>query len=169
MYFDPYNYKSLPTCESSLKVKMTKALFTRHGESMSKLLKLVHIDVCETMTIQARSGYCFFITLTNDMSRFQYVYLMKYKFEAIDRFKEYRAEVAKQARKCIKALQSNRGGEYLTREFLDCLKENVIVSKWTPPSTPQHNRIAKRRNCILYDVIHVVLQQSPQIILGIFF
>ena len=45
------------------------------------------------MLIQARGGYEYFITFTDDYSRFGYVYLMKRKFETFEKFKEFRAEV----------------------------------------------------------------------------
>ncbi|KAL0457765.1 UNVERIFIED_CONTAM: hypothetical protein Slati_0403700 [Sesamum latifolium] len=45
-----------------------------------------------------------------------------------------------------KALRSDRGGEYLSDEFIDYLKENGILSQWTPPGMPQLNGVAKRRN-----------------------
>ncbi|KAL0448743.1 UNVERIFIED_CONTAM: hypothetical protein Slati_1430700 [Sesamum latifolium] len=49
-----------------------------------------------------------------------------YKSEAFGRFKEYRLEVENQTNRKIKALRSDRGGEYLSGEFIDYLKENGI-------------------------------------------
>ena len=74
------------------------------------------------MSTQARGGYSYFIMFTDDRSRFGYVYLMKYKSEAFDKFKEYQRMVEKQTDKSIKTLRSNRGGEYLSSEFFDYLK-----------------------------------------------
>ncbi|KAL0405739.1 UNVERIFIED_CONTAM: hypothetical protein Slati_3887800 [Sesamum latifolium] len=50
-------------------------------------------------------------------------------------------------------LPACRGGEYLTGEFLDYLKENGIVSQWTPPGMPQLNGVAERRNQTLLDMV----------------
>nr|GFC60315.1 hypothetical protein [Tanacetum cinerariifolium] len=41
--------------------------------------------------------------------------------------------------KTIKALRSDRGGEYISYEFKDYLKACGIVQQLTPPYTPQHN------------------------------
>jgi DUF971 family protein len=49
--------------------------------------------------ICAIGGYIYFITFTDDHSRYDYVYLMKYKFESFERFKEFRNEVEKQTGK----------------------------------------------------------------------
>ena len=46
----------------------------------------------------------YFITFTDDYSRYGYVYLMKRKFEAFEKFKEFWAEVENQLGKRIKAI-----------------------------------------------------------------
>ncbi|KAL0413391.1 UNVERIFIED_CONTAM: hypothetical protein Sradi_1540800 [Sesamum radiatum] len=57
------------------------------------LLNLVHTDICGPLNNPARGGYSYFITFNDDHSRYGYVYLMRYKSEAIGRLKEYRLEV----------------------------------------------------------------------------
>ena len=75
--------------------KMTKTSFSGYGERTSELLALVHIDVYGLITTQARRRYSYFITFTDDLLRFGYVYRMKHKFEAFDKFKEYQGMVEK--------------------------------------------------------------------------
>ena len=82
---------------------------------------------------------------------------MKYKLEAFEKFKEFKNEVEKQLGKSIKTLRSDRGGEYLSQEFLDYLVEDGIQSQWTPPYTPQHNGVAKRRNQTLLDMVRSMM------------
>ncbi|KAL0439755.1 UNVERIFIED_CONTAM: hypothetical protein Slati_2458500 [Sesamum latifolium] len=41
----------------------------------------------------------------------------------------------------------------LSGEFIDYLKENGILSQWTPPGTPQLNGVAERRNRTLLDMV----------------
>ncbi|KAL0373376.1 UNVERIFIED_CONTAM: putative mitochondrial protein [Sesamum radiatum] len=82
---------------------------------------------------------------------------MRYKSEAFGRFKEYRLEVENQTNRKIKALRSDRGGEYLSGEFIDYLKENGILSQWTPTGTPQLNRVAERRNRTLLDMVRSMM------------
>ena len=101
---------------------MTKAPFIGRGESAGDLLGLIHSDVCGPMSSLARIGYSYFITFTDDYSRFGYVYLMKHKSESFERFMDFKNEVQNQLGKSIKALRSDRGGEYLSDEFHDHLK-----------------------------------------------
>ena len=44
-----------------------------------------------------------------------------------------------------------------SREFLDYLKENGIVSQWTPPGTPQLNGVSERRNRTLLDMVRSMM------------
>ena len=77
-----------------------------------------------------------FVYCINTYSIYGQVYLLKYKSEVFEKFKEYKSEVENQLGKSIKVLRSDRGGEYLSQEFQDYLKENGILSQWTPPYTP---------------------------------
>ena len=74
---------------------MTKLPFVGHGERATDLLALVHTDVCGPFHVPARGNYFYFITFTDDMSRFGYVFMMKHKSEAFEKFKEFRHEVEK--------------------------------------------------------------------------
>ena len=82
--------------ESCLDGKMTKRPFPAKDNRTNALLELVHADVCGPINIIGRGGYKYFVTLTDDYSRYGYVYLMQYKLEAFKKFKEFRAEVKKQ-------------------------------------------------------------------------
>ncbi|KAL0445227.1 UNVERIFIED_CONTAM: hypothetical protein Slati_2245400 [Sesamum latifolium] len=136
---------------------MTKKPFVGQSAIANGLLDLVHTDVCGPLSIPARGGFSYFITFTDDHSRYGYVYLMRYKSEAFGRFKEYRLEVENQTNRKIKALRSDRGGEYLSGEFIVHLKENGILSQWTPPGTPQLNGVAERRNRTLLDMVRSMM------------
>ena len=118
------------------------------------------------MSMHARGGFVYFITFIDDYSRYGYLYLMRYKFEAFEKFKEFRNEVEKQLGRSIKSLRSDRGGEYLSQAFLDYLRDNGILSQWTPPYTPQHNGVVERRNQALLDMVRSMMGKA-EILLGL--
>ena len=144
---------SLPTSESCLEGKMTKRPFNAKGNRATECLELIHSDVCGPFNVQARGGYEYFVTFTDDYSRYGHVYLMRRKFDTFEKFKEYQALVEKQLGKVIKTLRSDRGGEYLLGEFEDHLKEEGIISQLTAPCTPQQNGVSKRRNRTPMDMV----------------
>ena len=76
-----------------------------------------------------------FSAFTNDLSRHEYIYLMKHKSETFEKFKEFQSEVENHRNKKIKFLRSDRGGEYLSYEFGLHIKQCGIVSQFTPPGT----------------------------------
>ena len=61
---------------------------------------------------------------------------MKHKSESFKKFKVFKNEVQNQLGKNIKILRSDRGGEYLSQEFIDHLRDCGIISQLTPPGTP---------------------------------
>ena len=78
-------------------------------ERATNLLEIIHNDVCGPMSVEARGGYRYVLTLDDDLSRYGYVYLMKHKSETFEKFKEFQSEVENQHDRKIKFLQSDRG------------------------------------------------------------
>ncbi|GJT34521.1 retrotransposon protein, putative, ty1-copia subclass [Tanacetum coccineum] len=126
-------------CVSCLSGKMTRKSFPHCPERATDLLGIIHTDVCGLIRYVSRQGASYFITFTDDYSRYGYVYLLKHKHEVFETFKVFKNEVENQLGKTIKALRSDRGGEYISQEFKDYLKACGIVQQLTPPYTPQHN------------------------------
>ena len=82
--------------------KMTKTPFSGTMERATDLLEIIHTDVCDPMSVEARGGYRYVLTLTDDLSRYGYVYLMKHKSETFEKFKEFQSEVENHRNKKIK-------------------------------------------------------------------
>ena len=159
-YLDEFDPNSYDVCESCLLGKMPKSPFSGKGERATKMLAIIHSDVCGPMSSQARGGYEYFVTFTDDALHYGYMGLMRHKSETFEKFKEFRHEVEKQTGKSIKTLRSDRGGEYLSNEFLGYLKEYGILSQWTPPGTPQLNGVSERRNRTLLDMVRSMMSHT---------
>ncbi|GJY04159.1 retrotransposon protein, putative, ty1-copia subclass [Tanacetum coccineum] len=138
--------ESFDQCVSCLSGKMTRKSFSHRPEMATDLLGIIHTDVCGPLRHVSRQGASYFITFTDDYSRYGYVYLLKHKHEVFETFKVFTNEVENQLEKTIKALRSDSGGEYISQEFKDYLKACVIVQQLTPPYTSQHNGVSERRN-----------------------
>jgi len=83
------DYESLGTCEPCLMGKMNKTPFSGTMERATDLLEIIHTDACGPMNIEARSGYRYFLTFIDDLSRYGYIYLMKDNSETFEKFKEF--------------------------------------------------------------------------------
>ena len=73
--------------------KMTKTPFFGTMERATDLLEIIHTDVCGPMSVEASGEYRHFLTFTDDLSRYGYIYLMKHKYETFEKFKEFQSEV----------------------------------------------------------------------------
>ena len=86
------DYESLGTCKPCLIGKMTKTQFSGTMERATDLLEIIHTDLCGPMNIEGRSRYHYFLTFTDDLSRYGYIYLMKHKSGTFEKFKELISE-----------------------------------------------------------------------------
>jgi hypothetical protein len=110
-----------------------------------------------------------FITFTDDYYRYGYIYPICEQYEALEKFKVFKAEVENQHDAKIKVVRSDRGGEYYGRHppygqvpvpFVNFLQENGIVAQYSLPYEPQQNGVAKRWNCTLMDMVRSMLSNS---------
>jgi hypothetical protein len=108
-------------------------------------LEIIHTDICGPFSMKSVDGYDSFIIFTDDYSRYGYIYPIKERSEALDKFKIFRAEVENQHDKGIKIVRSNRGGEYYGRQtpygqvrgpFARFLQENRIFAQYSMPGKP---------------------------------
>ncbi|GJU44687.1 retrotransposon protein, putative, ty1-copia subclass [Tanacetum coccineum] len=123
---------------------MTQKSFPHRPKRATDLLGIIHTDVCGPLRHVSKQGASYFITFMDDYSRYGYVYLLKHKHEVFETFKVFINEVENQFGKTIKALRSDRGGEYISQDFKDYLKACGIIQQLTPLYTPQHNGSATR-------------------------
>ena len=79
--------ESLGAYEPCLMGKMTKTPFSGTMERATYLLEMIHTDVCGPMSVEVRGGYRYFLTFTDDLSRYGYIYLMKHKSGTFEKFK----------------------------------------------------------------------------------
>jgi len=108
-FLESLDYESFDACEPCLLGKMTKTLFFGTMERATDLLEIIHIDVCDPMSVDARGEYRYFLTFIDDLSRYGYIYLMKHKSETFENFKEFQSKVENHRNKKIKFLRSDHG------------------------------------------------------------
>ena len=122
--------------ESCLQGKMTRSPFVGQMARAKDLLEIIHSNVCGPFSEIDRGGFFYFMTFIDDLSRYGHLFLIKNKSESFEKFKEFKAQVENPIGKSIKTFRSDRGGEYLSTEFIKFLSEEGIVSQLMPPGTP---------------------------------
>ncbi|RVW12961.1 Retrovirus-related Pol polyprotein from transposon TNT 1-94 [Vitis vinifera] len=171
------DFSDFETCVVCLKGKMTAKTRKEKIDRCESILDLIHTDICGPLSPTALGGYKYFITFIDDFSRFGYVELIHEKSDSLNVFKAFKAKVELQLGKPIKAVKSDRGGEYYGRydetgrnpgPFAKFLLECGIDAKYTLPGTPQQNGVAERRNRTLLDMVRCMLSNSslPEFLWG---
>ncbi|KAL2249805.1 UNVERIFIED_CONTAM: Retrovirus-related Pol polyprotein from transposon TNT 1-94, partial [Sesamum indicum] len=129
-------------------------------ERDSEILDLVHTDICEFNGVLTRDHKRYFITFIDDCSRNCYVFLMKNKDEALDKFILFKNEAETQTGKKLKRLRSDRGEEYESSKFNEYCQTFGIIHEETPPYSPSSNGMAERKNRTFKDMINSFLLTS---------
>ena len=153
-----FQIDSKQKCEICVEAKLTRSSF-QTIERNTEPLELIHSDVCDLKFVQTRGGNKYFITFIDDSTKYCYVYLLKTKDEALEKFILYKNEVENQLNKRIKRLRSDRGGEYET-PIGDFCAQHGIVHEVTPPYSPQSNGVAERKNRTLKEMMNAMLISS---------
>ena len=147
-------------CETCIKCKSSIQPFQRSDSKSSGLLDIVHSDIAGPMRNQSLGGNRYFLTFIDDYSRYITVFIIRYKSQTLQCFKEFVALAEKQTGRKVKILRSDNGTEYTNGAFQDYLKINGIIHQTSAPHTPQQNGIAERMNRTLVEMARSMLSDS---------
>ena len=117
----------------------------------------MYTDVCGPMQTQSQGGSHYFITFSDDYSCYSMTYFLKKKSEALEKFKEFKEAAENETGVKIKALRADRGGEYLSKEFM---KRWGIRSESTVAYSPQQNGVAEQLNRTLVEAARSMMYQA---------
>lgn len=116
-------------------------------------MKIVHIDINGPFSPTICDNKSF-ITFIDVFSRYGYLYLMKQKSEALEKFKIFKTEIEKQLGKVIKVVGYDHGGKYYGKydstgqhmgPFAKYLQDYGIVPQYTMSDTPEQNGVVERQ------------------------
>lgn len=140
--------------------KMTAKPFSTREKKSTRILEIVHTDLCQPSKIRSEGGNRYFVSFIDDLSGWCMLYMLKGKDQVFETFKSYKSFVEKQTGAKIKALQSDNGREYCNGQFDAYLKQEGIKRRLTVPYTPQQNGVAERFNRTIVDMARCLLIQS---------
>lgn len=126
--------------------------FHQSSYKSTQPLELVHTDVFGPVRQDSIGGMKYMITFIDDYSRFLWVFFMKEKSEALNKFKLFKVEAETLTGHKVRVLRSDNGGEYRSQEFTDFLNECKIKRQLTCSYTPQQNGVSERKNRHLAEV-----------------
>ena len=148
-------------CVTCMTSKISVKPFTNSSEKQStKILDLIHSDVCGPFATETLNKSKYFLTFIDDFSKRVFVYFIKTKDEVLEKFKIFKALVENQTGLKIKKLRTDNGREYVNREFNDFLNTHGIQRQLTICYTPQQNGVSERFNRTLMEMARCMLVKS---------
>ena len=154
----PQTVSSVHDCKECVYGKHHRTVFPKsEGGRATEILEIVHSDICGPIEIPSLGGNRYFISFTDDKSRFSKIYMMKHKSEALMKFKEFKAEAERQTGQRIKTLRTDNGTEYTNITFQTYLKCCGIIHERTVPMNPEQNGVAERLNRTLLEKARCML------------
>ena len=134
------------SCESAI-VERKSVMKVQEGERHSAIGDEVHLDLWGPAPVKSINHKWYYVSFTDDHSRYTTVYFLHTKDETFDYYRIYEAWMSTQLKTKIKCLQSDQGGEYPGNDFSAHLKNAGTVQKLTVHhDMPEHNGVAEHLN-----------------------
>ncbi|GJV20172.1 retrovirus-related pol polyprotein from transposon TNT 1-94, partial [Tanacetum coccineum] len=148
-------------CEGCLLGKHARSSFPKEATSRAKEpLQLIHTNLCGPITPPSHGKNLYFMLFIDDYSRKTWVYFLNEKSQAFEAFKKFKAMVEKEKGLKIKSMRSDRGGEFLSKEFNKFCEDNGIRRFLTAPYSPQQNGVVERKNRTILNMVRSMLKSK---------
>ncbi|CAI7920646.1 unnamed protein product [Closterium sp. NIES-53] len=133
-------------CRTCMQAKFSRYPFSSSEATAKAPLDEVVMDVVGPLKLgAARAEY--FLTIVDVYTRMTWVYVLSKKSDVAETVKtDWLPMVERQQDRLVKAIRTDRGGEFLSKEFSLWLKKNGIRHSLTMPYSPAMNGIAERAN-----------------------
>jgi len=92
--------------------KLTKLPYQPSYSRCTEICEMIHIDIWGPYRVPTHKGYRYFLTLIDDCTRTTWVYLLKYKSQALATLQQFMSLVATQFQAKIKCIRSDNALEF---------------------------------------------------------
>ncbi|CAI7802081.1 unnamed protein product [Closterium sp. NIES-53] len=147
-------------CPMCMQAKFTRYPFSSSEATAKAPLDEVVMDVVGPLKLgAARAEY--FLTIVDVYTRMTWVYVLSKKSDVAETVKtNWLPMVERQQDRLVKAIRTDRGGEFLSKEFSLWLKKNGIRHSLTMPYSPAMNGIAERANRTITEMARGLLIEA---------
>jgi hypothetical protein len=149
-----------PICKHYQIGKQTTVSFKTKEHSKKKPLELIQTDLCGPTKTKITYGEHNFMYIVDDYTRLTWVFFLKEKSEAFEKFKTFKALVENETNLKIKCLRSDNGGEFISKEFTQLCENHGIKRHFSTPRTPQQNGVVERKNIIGQEATRTMLNEA---------
>ncbi|CAI7870612.1 unnamed protein product [Closterium sp. NIES-53] len=153
--------KEVGSCETCLTSKFSRFPFHSTMGQSSDPVELVHVDLVGPMKVKGDGGALYSMNMVDDYTRLTWCFPLAKKSDAARVIiEEWLPMVERESGKRVKAIHSDRGGEFLGAEIQSWLKRHGIKQQLTTAYTPQSNGVAERANRTIIEGGRTILVDS---------
>ncbi|GJY08330.1 retrovirus-related pol polyprotein from transposon TNT 1-94 [Tanacetum coccineum] len=113
--------------EKGMVILSKRGLLDNHKGTLDYL----HADCWGPSRVPSLGGARYFLSIIDDFSRMTWVFMMKHKSEAFEKFKHWKILIENQTGRRIKHLRTDNGLEFCLREFNDFCRDEGIARHYT--------------------------------------
>ena len=150
----------LDGCPCCVQSKLCRAPFRVSKSLRKRKLGLIHMDIIGPMDVLSQHGKKYALVLVDDATRYTWVLYLRKKSHAAQEIKDWFALVERQVGRRVRALRSDRGGEFLDNQFRSWLKSKGVMHQLTCSYTPQQNGVVERTNQVIGEKVRCCLSES---------
>ncbi|GJW54324.1 putative ribonuclease H-like domain-containing protein [Tanacetum coccineum] len=141
--------------------KQHKASYkTKLVNSISRPLHMLHMDLFGPTNVKSlmKKSYC--LVVTNDFSRFSWVFFLATKDETSGILKTFITEIENQLDHKVKVIRCDNGSEFKNSVMNQFCERKEIKREFSVARTPQQNGVAERKNRTLIEAARTMLVDS---------
>ncbi|GKA87026.1 putative ribonuclease H-like domain-containing protein [Tanacetum coccineum] len=146
------------TCVAFLKGKQHKASCkSKIQNSITQPFFMLHMDLFGPTFVSNLMNKKYCLVVTDDYSRFTWVFFLTTKDETSGILKSFITEVENLVDKKVKMIRCDNGTEFKNRVMSEFCEKKGIKKEFSVARTPQQNGVAKRRNRTLIEAARTML------------
>ncbi|GJS90910.1 putative ribonuclease H-like domain-containing protein [Tanacetum coccineum] len=155
------HFENDQTCVACLKGKQHKASCkSKIQNSITQPLFMLHMDLFGLTFVSNLMNKKYCLVVTDDYSRFTWVFFLATKDETSGILKSFITEVENLVDKKVKIIRCDNGTEFKNRVMSEFCEKKGIKKEFSVARTPQQNGVAERRNRTLIEAARTMLADS---------
>nr|GEU32396.1 hypothetical protein [Tanacetum cinerariifolium] len=154
-------FENQNTCVACNKGKQHRASCkTKPVSSVTRPLFRLHMDLFGPTFVKSLSKKCYCLVITDDYSRFTWVFFLATKDETSSILKTFVTGLENQLSLKVKVIKSDNGIEFKNSDLNQFCEKKGIKREFSVPRTPQQIGIVERKNRTLIEDARTMLANS---------
>ena len=154
------NDSSMSICHSCLQGKFFKLPFHSSNTKSVNPFHTIHNDLWGPSPSVSADGFRYYITFIDEFTRYCWLFHLVNKSDLCSVFVKFHQYVHTQFSCSIKILQTDGGGEYVSKQLQSFLHTKGIIHQKSCPYTPEQNDLAERKHRHLIETTITLLQHA---------